>query len=124
MWREALQRGEIPGAYWAVLTPPGDQRRAECVKSSPKCTCCRTLMGAANRADIRRLRQLEAENAELQAKGQRQQSQLRDSIVARDTTIRELSQCSKASVGQSITSIGGPAHGQVGRHSPPTSKAA
>ena len=42
------------------------------------------LVGAANRADIRRLRQLEAENAELQAKIERQQHQLRDAIIARD----------------------------------------
>jgi hypothetical protein len=54
------------------------------------------LVGAANRADIRRLRQLEAENAELQAKVERQQRQLREAIVARDTTIRELSRALEA----------------------------
>jgi septation ring formation regulator EzrA len=48
------------------------------------------LVGAANRADIRRLRQLEDENAELDAKVGRQQQQLRDAVVSRDATIREL----------------------------------
>ena len=48
------------------------------------------LVGAANRADIRQLRQLEAEKAELDAKVARQQQQLRDAIVSRDATIREL----------------------------------
>jgi len=48
------------------------------------------LVGAANRADIRRLRRLEAENADLTAKVERQQRQLRDAIVAREATIREL----------------------------------
>jgi hypothetical protein len=48
------------------------------------------LVGAANRADIRRLRQLEDENAELNAKVGRQQQQLRDAVVSREATIREL----------------------------------
>jgi DNA repair exonuclease SbcCD ATPase subunit len=48
------------------------------------------LVGAANRADIRRLRQLEEANAELEAKVGRQQQQLRDAVVSRETTIREL----------------------------------
>jgi predicted phage gp36 major capsid-like protein len=48
------------------------------------------LVGAANRADIRRLRQLEAENAQLEAKVARQQKQLRNAAVARDAAIREL----------------------------------
>ena len=48
------------------------------------------LVGAANRADIRRLRQLEDENAELDAKVGRQQQQLRDAVVSREATIRAL----------------------------------
>lgn len=54
------------------------------------CTCFSHLVGAANRADIRRLRQLEDENAQLEGKVGRQQQQLRDAIVSRDATIREL----------------------------------
>jgi Uncharacterized protein conserved in bacteria (DUF2325) len=48
------------------------------------------LVGAANRADIRRLRQLEDENEQLEAKVGRQQQQLRDVVVSRDATIRDL----------------------------------
>lgn len=48
------------------------------------------LVGAANRADIRRLRALEAENAALQEKVTRQQVQLRDAVVQRDATIANL----------------------------------
>ncbi|MBV9826080.1 MAG: hypothetical protein JO001_10455 [Alphaproteobacteria bacterium] len=48
------------------------------------------LVGAANRADIRRLRQLEQEKAVLEEKIERQQKQLREAAVARETTIREL----------------------------------
>jgi hypothetical protein len=49
------------------------------------------LVGAANRADIRRLRELETENAALQDKVARQQKQLRDAVVSRDATIANLS---------------------------------
>jgi hypothetical protein len=48
------------------------------------------LVGAANRADIRKLHQLEEEKAALEEKLARQQTQLRDGIVARDAKIREL----------------------------------
>src|SRR5262245_57262718 len=48
------------------------------------------LVGAANRADIQRLTALEAERAELALKVEKQQTQLREAIVARDTTIRRL----------------------------------
>jgi hypothetical protein len=100
LWREAVQRGEIPGAYWAALTHPATndilvrEIFAEVHMLSH-------LVGAANRADIRRLRQLEAENAALQAKVGQQQQRLRDAIVSRDTTIRELSQALENRIGQS-----------------------
>ena len=48
------------------------------------------LVGAANRADIRRLRQLEQENGALNEKLHRQQQQLRDGFTSRDETIRQL----------------------------------
>jgi hypothetical protein len=48
------------------------------------------LVGAANRADIRRLAALEAERAELAIKVEKQQTQLREAIVTRDATIRRL----------------------------------
>jgi hypothetical protein len=89
LWQEAVQRGEIPGAYWAALTHPATND-ALVREVFSEVHMLSHLVGAANRADIRRLRQLEAENADLQAKVQRQQAQLRDAIVARDATIREL----------------------------------
>jgi hypothetical protein len=48
------------------------------------------LVGAANRADIRRLRQLEQENGMLTEKLHRQQQRLRDGFTSRDETIRQL----------------------------------
>lgn len=48
------------------------------------------LVGAANRADIRRLCQLEEENAELRAHLDRQQAAFRNAVVTRDMSIQEL----------------------------------
>ena len=89
LWQQAVQRGEIPGAYWAALTHPATTEPllrdvfAEVHMLSH-------LVGAANRADIRRLRLLEEEKAELESKVARQQQQLRDAVVSRDATIQEL----------------------------------
>jgi Uncharacterized protein conserved in bacteria (DUF2325) len=99
LWQEAVQRGEIPGAYWAALTHPATNE-ALVREIFSEVHMLSHLVGAANRADIRRLRQLEAENAELQAKVQRQQLQLRNAIVARDATIRELTRALEESLGQ------------------------
>ena len=89
LWREAIQRGEIPGAYWAALTHPAtNDGLVRDIFSEVHMLS--HLVGAANRADIRRLCRLEAENTDLAAKIARQQQLLRDAIVARDMTIREL----------------------------------
>ena len=64
LWQQALASGEVPGAYWAVLThrratPELRQRAFGDVHMLSH------LVGAANRADIRRLTALTRENAEL-----------------------------------------------------------
>jgi uncharacterized protein DUF2325 len=85
----AVKRAEIPGGYWAILTHPDtteDLARAV----FGEVHMLSHLVGAANRADIRRLRDLEAENTELQAKVMRQQVHLREAIVTRDATIAKL----------------------------------
>ena len=89
-WAAAVQRAEIPGAYWAVLTHPGVTE--DLVRHVfAEVHMLSHLVGAANRADIRRLRELETENAALQDKVARQQKQLRDAVVSRDATIANLS---------------------------------
>lgn len=91
LWDAAVQRGDIPGAYWAVLTHPA--ATDELVRHVfGEVHMLSHLVGAANRADIRRLSQLEAERSALETKVARQQAQLRDAIVARDATIRNLNQ--------------------------------
>jgi hypothetical protein len=89
LWEEALRRGDIPGAYWALLTHPATSD-AMVKQAFGEVHMLSHLVGAANRADIQRLRQLEADNAALAAKLERQQRQLRDGFISRDETIRRL----------------------------------
>jgi hypothetical protein len=90
LWRDSVRRSEIPGAYWAVLTHPATTR-AVISEAFGEVHMLSHLVGAANRADIRRLCQLEADNSELQAKLDRQQRALHEAIIMRDARIRELS---------------------------------
>jgi hypothetical protein len=99
LWEEALGRGDIPGAYWALLTHPAATETM--VKEVfGKVHMLSHLVGAANRADIRRLRQLEEDNATLTAKLERQQRQLRDGFTSRDESIRRLNDTLARAVSQ------------------------
>jgi hypothetical protein len=89
LWQEDVKAGDIAGGYWALMTHPaagpGLVREA-----FGYVHMLSHLVGAANRADIRRLQQLEELNAALNEKIERQQAQIRDITVARDATIRQL----------------------------------
>src|SRR5262245_4824283 len=83
LWESAAGRAEIPGAYWAVLTHPGATE--DLVRHVfGEVHMLSHLVGAANRADIRRLRELEGENGALHEKVARQQRQLHHAAVSRD----------------------------------------
>ena len=56
LWDEAVKRGDIPGAYWAVLSHPA-ATDAIMRKVFGDVHMLSHMVGAANRADIRRLRQ-------------------------------------------------------------------
>ena len=88
-WRDAVRRGDIPGGYWAAMTHPA-ANDALVREIFGEVHMLSHLAGAANRADIRRLAELEAENDRLRAKLVRQQDQLRDGLVSRDARIHEL----------------------------------
>ena len=89
LWRDAVRRGEIPGAYWATLTHPVASRSV--IRDAfGEVHMLSHLVGAANRADIRRLCQLEEENAELRARLDRQQAAFREAVITRDASIQEL----------------------------------
>jgi hypothetical protein len=89
LWRDAVRRGDIPGAYWATLTHPLTNQTIV-REAFGEVHMLSHLVGAANRADIRRLCQLEADKAALEAKLERQQHALHQAVVTRDTQIREL----------------------------------
>ena len=89
LWDDAVRCGDIPGAYWALLTHPCASE-ALIKRVFGDVHMLSHLVGAANRADIRRLRQLEEENAALEEKVARQQRHLNDAIASRDARIREL----------------------------------
>nr|WKF61486.1 Chromosome partition protein Smc [Paraburkholderia busanensis] len=89
LWDEALKSGDIPPAYWAVMT----HRHATLPvrqKAFGDLHMLSHLVGAANRADIRRLVALEEENAALKEKIERQQSRLHELSVQRDASIAAL----------------------------------
>jgi hypothetical protein len=87
LWQQDVKAGDIPGGYWAVLTHPlaGHELVREVFGYVHMLS---HLVGAANRADIRRLQQLEAQNAELTHRLERQQAQIHDLAAARDAAMR------------------------------------
>jgi hypothetical protein len=89
LWRDAVRRGDIPGAYWATLTHPA-ATRAVIRDAFGDVHMLSHLVGASNRADISRLCQLEVDKAALEDKLQRQQHALHEAVVTRDARIREL----------------------------------
>lgn len=96
LWDEAVKKGDIPGAYWAVLTHPAAS--VEIVKHVfGEIHMLSHLVGAANRADIRRLCLLEEENAALHDKLARQQRHLREALAVRDEAVRRLNEQAVAS---------------------------
>lgn len=76
-WNDALRVGDVPGAYWATLTHPAATLVVR-QKAFGDVHMLSHLVGAANRADIRRLVALEAENEALKEQVAAQQQRLQD----------------------------------------------
>jgi hypothetical protein len=91
LWRDAVGRGDIPGAYWAALTHPGSGH-ALIREAFGEVHMLSHLVGAANRADIRRLRELEQQTTDLAARLTRQQLALCRVVAERDGRIQALEQ--------------------------------
>ena len=89
LWDESLRQGEVPGAYWAVLThrnvTPGLQQQV-----FGDVHMLSHLVGAANHADIRRLVSLERENGELRERAERQQLRSQELVDERDAAVTRL----------------------------------
>ncbi|MGU7774454.1 DUF2325 domain-containing protein [Burkholderia sp. MR1-5-21] len=89
LWADALKTGDIPPAYWAIVTHPAATLVVRQLAFGDVHMLSH-LVGAANRADIRRLVALEEENAGLRNKIERQQSRLQTLAVERDADMRAL----------------------------------
>lgn len=88
-WQQALALGEVPGAYWALLTHA--QTTPELRKRAfGDVHMLSHLVGAANRADIRRLQALTQRNAELGEQVERQQLRLQDLAQERQALAERL----------------------------------
>ncbi len=105
LWDDAVKRGDIPGAYWAVLSHPA-ATDAIMRQAFGDVHMLSHMVGAANRADIRRLRQLEEDNAALSAKLEAQQRQLRDGFTARDAKIHLLNEALSRALAQAPAAAG------------------
>ncbi len=82
-WDEARQKGEIPGAYWALLT----HRHCTAAlrqRAFGEVHMLSHLVGAANHADLRRLVALEQEKAELNERLEREQQRRHTLVEERD----------------------------------------
>lgn len=89
LWNEAVQGGDIPGAYWALLTHPlCDDELAQ--RAFGDVHMFSHLLGSASLVALQKLRRLESERAELEDKLQRQQERLREALLTGDARVREL----------------------------------
>ena len=91
LWNESLKNGDIPPAYWALMTHPYATMPVR-QAAFGELHMLSHLVGAANRADIRRLVALEEENAALRDKVERHQNRLREVSAERDTVIEQLTE--------------------------------
>lgn len=90
-WKQAWAQGDIPGAYWAVLTHKALTADL-CQTVFGEVHMLSHLMGAANRHELKRFVALEKENAELHERLDREQLRRQEAIHERDQTAQQLRQ--------------------------------
>lgn len=91
MWEDALAKGDVASACWAVMSHP-DATEGLRNRIFGDVHMLSHQVGAAARADLKSIHQLEREKAELEAKVARQQERLKTEIGRRNTEIRDLRQ--------------------------------
>ncbi|MDQ0470630.1 DUF2325 domain-containing protein [Labrys wisconsinensis] len=89
LWRQALDQGEIPGAYWAVLTHPATDR-ALVQEVFGEVHMLSHMIGSSNRLDLARLSRLEREIGERDEKIARQEQRLQAAAEAREALLRKV----------------------------------
>jgi phosphoglycolate phosphatase-like HAD superfamily hydrolase len=91
LWQEALTNGDVPGAYWALMTHPAGTFDLRTLAFGDVHMLSH-LVGAANRADIRRLSELEEECERLNEQNARQQGRLHEMSSRHAAAVEELRQ--------------------------------
>lgn len=91
LWSAALANGDVPGAYWAVMTHPAGTLALRSTAFGDVHMLSH-LVGAANRADIRRLAALEDECAKLKEQNGQQQARWHDLGAQHELALRKLEQ--------------------------------
>lgn len=97
LWREALARGEVAGALWAIMTHPMASERTLCT-AGEELHMLSHQAGASNRADLQRLAELERENKTLREQLQRHVSKSAGQLAQKDALIAALEQCAADAV--------------------------
>ncbi|ARJ67100.1 hypothetical protein WV31_16215 [Magnetospirillum sp. ME-1] len=89
LWEDSLAKGDVASACWAVMSHPDatDGLRGRIFGDVHMLS---HQVGAAARADLKSIHQLEREKAELEAKVGRQQERLKTEIGRRNAEIRDL----------------------------------
>lgn len=78
-WRAAMAGGDVPGPFWAVLTRPdcpADLKQ----QAFGEVHMLSHLVGASNRADVRRLSELDAENQRLREAAEAERKTRREDV--------------------------------------------
>jgi hypothetical protein len=88
-WVEALAAGDIPGPYWAILSHPAATTELS-ERMFADVHMLSHLVGASNRGDIRRLTDLEEENAGLRDRIAKQQNHHRQRLDEKEKLITAL----------------------------------
>lgn len=91
LWHEAVERGDVSGACWAVMSHPATNDDLRNLVFGEVHMLSHQI-GAASRVDLRRIHQLERDKAALEDKVARQQERLGNEIGSRDAALRELRQ--------------------------------
>ncbi|WP_271895114.1 DUF2325 domain-containing protein [Candidatus Phyllobacterium onerii] len=89
MWLAALEQGDIPGAYWAVLTHPATDRPLV-QEVFGEVHMLSHLVGRSNRLDISRLQKLQRELDERDAKVAKQEARLLNAAKERSELLRRI----------------------------------
>lgn len=112
LWNESLANGDIPPAYWALMTHPATTMEVR-QAAFGELHMLSHLVGAANRADLRRLVALEADNAALQAKTERQQARLHEMSQQRDAARKACAELQARTVSRPQREEDGQLHAQL-----------